>query len=216
MVIPQVSTRWSQRAANYGKIAEGIARIAAVRPGNYVAFFPSFDFLENVRAALVTPPGFEVIRQTREGKSAQVKNVLARLRQPARPAIVLAVQGGVFAEGVDYPGEMLVGAIIVGPALPGFGIEREIMRDYFQARYGSGFDYAYAYPAMAKSVQSAGRVIRTEDDRGLIVLMDSRFLEVRFARAMPSDWYRESARELVSERILADVERFWRGSGGEP
>ena len=85
------------------------------------------------------------------------------------------MQGGVFAEGVDYPGDMLIGALVVGPALPSFTISSvRLLREYYQKNYGNGFDYAYTFPAMAKVVQSAGRVIRSPDDRGLIVLLDQK------------------------------------------
>ena len=207
LVIPQVSTRYSARAANYGKIADGVARIVAVRPGNYAAFFPSFDFLEQVRTRL--PDGMNVIAQTREGRSAQVRAALDRLREPNKQNLLMGVQGGVFAEGVDYPGDMLIGAIVVGPAIPAFGVEREVMREYYEARYQAGFAYAYAVPAMAKTIQAAGRAIRTETDRGIVVLMDDRFLEPGFAQAFPDDWG-SSARDLVSNQILRDVEDFWK------
>lgn len=209
LIIPQVSTKFSERARNYAKIAAGIARIAAVRPGNYFAFFPSFDFLAQVLAHLEAPPGFEIIQQTREMRAPQVEAVIERLRQPERPAIVFAVQGGVFSEGVDYPGDVIIGAFVIGPPLPSFDLEREQMREYYEREYGAGFDYAYAFPAMAKAVQAAGRVIRSETDRGLIVFMDSRFLLPSYSRSMPSGWFAEHPRELVSSRILEEVREFW-------
>ena len=87
-----------------------------------------------------------------------------------------------FSEGVDYPGDMAIGAFVVGPPLPNFDLEREEMRAYYQKQYNAGFDYAYAIPAMSKAIQAAGRVIRSETDRGLIVLMDNRFVQPGFSR----------------------------------
>ncbi len=109
----------------------------------------------------------------------------------------------------------MIGAFIVGPPLPSFDLEREEMRRYYQRRYGAGFDYAYIVPAMAKAVQAAGRVIRSETDRGLIVLMDSRFTEPGYSRSMPADWFRSDARELVSYSILGEVDEFWRSGDAD-
>ena len=119
------------------------------------------------------------------------------------------MQGGTFSEGVDYPGDMAIGAFVVGPPLPNYDLEREQMREYYQKRYSAGFDYAYAIPAMAKAIQAAGRVIRSETDKGLIVLMDNRFVQPGYSRAMPKDWYDSDVTELVSESILKDVVEFW-------
>jgi DNA excision repair protein ERCC-2 len=104
---------------------------------------------------------------------------------------------------------MLIGAFVVGPPLPNFDLERELMREYYQRRFGAGFEYAYAIPAMAKAIQAAGRVIRSETDRGIVVLMDSRFLEPGFSGSMPLDWFASGARELVSGGILKEVAEFW-------
>jgi DNA excision repair protein ERCC-2 len=104
---------------------------------------------------------------------------------------------------------MVIGAFVIGPPLPNFDLEREQMREYYQGRYGAGFDYAYTIPAMAKAIQAAGRVIRSETDRGLIVLMDNRFVQSRYSCSMPVDWFESSASELVSASILKEVSDFW-------
>lgn len=212
MLIPQVSTRYSQRERNYARIAEVVERIASLRRGNYLAFFPSFDFLERVAAIFRPPPGFAFILQERNIKAAQVKTIMEQLQVTDGANIVFAVQGGSLAEGIDYAGDSLIGAFVVGPPLPSFDLEREEMRRYYQQRYGTGFDYAYIIPAMAKAIQAAGRVIRSENDRGLIVLMDSRFTEPAYSRSMPADWFHADASELVSPSILSDVATFWRTS----
>ena len=137
------------------------------------------------------------------------KEFLEMLASGDEPTIVFGVQGGVFAEGVDYPGDMLIGALIVGPALPSFDLEREILREYYEKNYGSGFDYAYTYPAMAKVVQSAGRVIRSPTDKGLVVLLDQRFVQESYVKTMPIDWHRGSIRNLLSQSLLSDIAAFW-------
>jgi DNA excision repair protein ERCC-2 len=209
LIIPQVSTRLKDRADNYGKIKAAIERIVQVRPGNYFVFFPSFDFLQKV-AAQLSLPDFEILIQPREMRREAVEEYLEKLRAQAKPTLIMAVQGGVFAEGIDYPGDMLIGALIVGPALPTFDFERELLREYYDGKFGKGFDYAYTYPAMAKVIQSAGRVIRSARDRGLIVLMDRRFVHQNYLQTMPVDWGIDEPDKLVSKAILKDIEEFWK------
>ncbi len=209
LLIPQISTRYSRRERNYARIAEAVTRIAGVRPGNYLVFLPSFPFLERVRELFRSPDGFEVLHQERDMRGGEVREILERLRSRSAPTILFAVQGGSFAEGVDYAGETVIGAFVVGPPLPNYDFQRERIREYYQKRYGAGFQYAYTIPAMARAVQAAGRVIRSETDRGLIVLMDDRFLEPDYSGAMPTDWFDSGVTELVSDSILRDVAEFW-------
>lgn len=209
LIIPQISTKYSDRERNYGRISEAIQRITALRRGNYFAFFPSFEFLERVFALFQAPEGFTSLKQERDMNGTAVGEVLDKLRNGNVPTVLFAVQGGTFSEGVDYPGDMAIGAFVVGPPLPNFDLEREEMRAYYERRYKAGFDYAYAIPAMARAIQAAGRVIRSETDQGLIVLMDGRFVQPGFSRAMPGDWFEKDAVELVSESILNEVADFW-------
>jgi DNA excision repair protein ERCC-2 len=208
MVIPQVSTKYSDRSRNYDKIAQAIMRIIRLRRGNYFIFFPSFAFLREVfdRTQL---PEFNVLQQRQGMTGADVQKFIDSLHSGKEPTAIFAVQGGALSEGVDYPGEALIGAFIVGPSLPGFDLERELMRDYYEKKFGQGFDYAYTYPAMARVVQAAGRVIRSENDRGLIVLMDRRFTMPAYTATMPGDWYQSSVKELVSNSIVKDINAFW-------
>ena len=135
--------------------------------------------------------------------------ILDQLRSREVPTVVMAVQGGSLAEGLDYAGEMVIGAFVVGPPLPTYDLERELMREYYEKHYGAGFAYAYTIPAMAKAVQAAGRVIRSETDRGLIVLLDERFVQESYSRSLPRDWFDRDVTELVSTAILQDVAGFW-------
>ncbi len=209
LIIPQISTKYTDRGRNYAKIADAVQRIAAVRGGNYFVFFPSFEFLERVLALFQPPEGFTVLKQEREMRLSRVEEILDKLREPRVPKILFGVQGGMFSEGIDYPGEMAIGVFVIGPPLPNFDLEREQLREYYQRQYKAGFDYAYAVPAMAKAIQAAGRVIRSETDRGLIVLMDNRFLQPVYSRSMPRDWFETDVSELVSESILKEVSDFW-------
>lgn len=209
IIIPQISTKYLERERNYPRIADAIQRIAALRQGNYFAFFPSFEFLGKVLSLFQPPRGFAVLRQERNMKRKHIEAALDHLRAGAVPTIAFAVQGGLFSEGMDYPGDMLIGAFIIGPPLPNFDLEREEMRKYYDQHYGAGFDYAYSIPAMAKAIQAAGRVIRSETDRGLIVLMDNRFMQPCYSRSMPADWHEAGITNLISEGILKEVSDFW-------
>jgi len=209
LIIPQISTRYSHRERNYHKIADAVQRITALRKGNYFVFLPSFEFLERVAALFQPPKAFTVLRQERGMKAAGVDAIVESLRSQTVPTIVFAVQGGSFSEGMDYAGETVIGAFVVGPPLPTFDLEREQMRKYYQQMYRAGFDYAYTIPAMAKAVQTAGRVIRSETDKGLIILMDRRFLEPSYSQSMPADWFESEVTEIVSDSILNDVAAFW-------
>lgn len=212
LIIPQISTKYSVREQNYPKIAETMTRIMSLKSGNYLAFFPSFDFLEKVLNLFQAPKGVRVLKQNRYMRNEEVESTLELLKVQTSPMILFAVQGGVFSEGVDYAGDMVIGAFVVGPPLPGFDFERERMKDYYETSYQAGFDYAYTYPAMAKAVQAAGRVIRSETDKGVIILMDDRFLEKSYGQSLPLDWFQKSPRELVSTSILNDIRYFWEGS----
>jgi DNA excision repair protein ERCC-2 len=210
LVIPQVSTKYSDRESNYQKIATAVEKLVSLRQGNYIIFFPSYAFLEEVHSRINLPLS-NVLKQEKEIDKVTVDKYLNQFKLQDKPTVLFAVQGGVFAEGVDYPGEMLIGAMIVGPPLPTYDLEREIFREYYEKRYGTGFHYAYIYPAMSKVVQAAGRVIRSEKDTGLIVLMDKRFILPEYSQSMPKDWFKHSVKELISTQIGKDVSDFWNG-----
>ena len=125
------------------------------------------------------------------------------------------VLGGAFAEGVDLPGSRLIGTVIIGVGLPGLSNERNIIRDYFDEDAGTGYDYAYTYPGMNNVLQAAGRVIRTDADRGVIVLVDDRYATPQYRRLFPSHWknvyYSSDARSLSEA-----VRRFWHQTDTRP
>lgn len=210
LIIPQVSSKYSEREKNYPRIADAIRKIVELKIGNYVAFFPSFLFLEKVLERMPEIPGIQYLQQHRHMPQVAIEGILESLKKPEDSHLLFAVQGGVFSEGVDFPGSMLIGAFVVGPPLPHFDLQREKMREYYEENYQAGFDYAYTFPAMAKAIQAAGRVIRSEKDKGLIVLMDDRFVSPSFAKTMPNDWFIQSPQEVVSTQILNDVREFWK------
>lgn len=209
IVIPQVSSKYADRQRNYPRVAEIIEKITALKFGNYFAFFPSFDFLDKTLKMFKPEPRFEVLRQFKGMNKDDIQIVIDRLKDNTKPRIVFAVQGGIFSEGMDYPGNMVIGAFIIGTALPNFDLERETMKVYYDRHYQTGTNYAYTYPAMTKAIQAAGRVIRSETDKGIIVLLDDRFLQPAYSQCMPVDWFNHHPNEIVSKHILQDIVDFW-------
>jgi DNA excision repair protein ERCC-2 len=209
IIIPQISTKYSNRTRSYPRIAEVITKVTALKKGNYLVFFPSFEFLDKTAAHFYAGTTVRVIQQRKGMTKKEVNDVLVSLQHPTQSSIIFAVQGGIFSEGIDYPGDMAIGVFVVGPPLPTFDLESDHKRQYYQQKYAAGFDYAYIYPAMAKAVQSAGRVIRSETDKGLIVLIDDRFTQPSYTTCMPEDWFDLHHRELISQSILSDITTFW-------
>ena len=205
VVVPSVSTTFRYRAANYEKIAGIVATTVSVRPGNYMAMFPSYEFLRSTARYLSLP----AIVQEPGMTEAQRQAVLDALKANDPPKLVLAVQGGLFAEGVDYPGETLSGVIVVGPALPQVSFERELMRRYYQDHYGKGFEFAYLYPGMNRVIQSVGRLIRTETDCGVAVLVCRRFAQGQYSTLFPADWSDGEGNALVANDLGEELRRFW-------
>jgi DNA excision repair protein ERCC-2 len=209
LIIPQISSKYSDRARSYPRIAATIHKIAALKRGNYFIFLPSFEFLERLLEIFIVPEGFDILRQRRGMTYDAVNDVLEKLKEGNRAHFLFAVQGGIFSEGLDYPGNMAIGVFIVGPPLPNFDLERETMKRYYEEKFSHGFDYAYTYPAMAKAIQAAGRLIRSETDKGIIILMDNRFMQPSFVKCMPKDWFEYDIKENVSVTILKDLADFW-------
>ena len=195
-----VNTRYRQREASAPAVAEAIRMVFEAHPGRYLAFFPSFAFLELVSAEL---GGWPHRKQGRGMKPDEQAAFLEPFRPDGEPVTALAVMGGLFSEGIDLPGTALDGVIIVGVGLPQVGLRQEALRAYWQERSGQGFRYAYQLPGMQKVAQAAGRVIRTETDRGVVLLLDDRFDQRDYRELCPPSW-----RILHGGR--EELEAFWR------
>ncbi|MCX7915395.1 MAG: hypothetical protein N3A53_03720, partial [Verrucomicrobiae bacterium] len=208
LVVGSVWTTYARRPGSHERIAEIIRTVTEARAGNYLALFPSYEFLNGVAPFL---PG--ALCQRGDMSAEEREQLVAALRRTDEPKLVLAVQGGALAEGVDYAGEVLAGVIVVSPALPQVGWERELMRGYFERRYGRGFEYAYLYPGMARVVQSVGRLIRSERDRGVAVLICGRFLQRQYSTLMPADWSK-NGEVLISKDLRKELAEFWALQGG--
>jgi len=183
-----VSTRWRDRGASLTPIATLMGEQYARAPGNYLAFFSSFDYLDQAAdACAARHPGIPIWRQERRMSEAERAAFLARFTLDGR-GIGFAVLGGAFGEGIDLPGARLIGAFVATLGLPQVNPVNEELRRRMDAMFGAGYDYAYLYPGMQKVVQAAGRVIRTEEDRGVVWLIDDRFARADVAVLLPRWW----------------------------
>ncbi|MDN3553873.1 ATP-dependent DNA helicase [Halomonas almeriensis] len=185
-----ISTRLKDRDASLGPIVEELAGQYRRQPGHYLAFFSSFAYLEAARARLEAAYPEVPLRAQQRGMSEAEREAFLAGFSPEGSGIAFAVLGGAFAEGIDLPGERLVGAFVITLGLPPFDPLNEALKQRLQARFGRGDDYAYRIPGMIKVVQAAGRVIRGPQDRGVVVLMDDRFARTE-NRALLPDWWRQ-------------------------
>jgi Rad3-related DNA helicase len=187
-VMNDISTRYQHRAASLGPIADLMAKQYRELPGNYLAFFSSFEYLEQVAALFgERHPEIPTWQQSRRMPEAERAAFLERFT-PEGKGIGFAVLGGSFGEGIDLPGARLIGAFVATLGLPQVNPINEQLRQRMQAMFGAGYDYTYLYPGLQKVVQAAGRVIRTEQDRGVVYLIDDRFARAEVRALLPRWW----------------------------
>ena len=234
-----VTSRYTRRCElEYYHIASYISDIVAQRNGNYMIFFPSHQFLEQVYNCYMDrfyiEETQECITQQEYMNEAAREQFLKRfaiaephpdtddrsraasweslvhmeIEQEDKSLLGFCVLGGIFSEGIDLKGESLIGAIIVGTGLPQVCFERELLKDYFNAEGKNGFDFAYRYPGMNKVQQAAGRVIRSETDRGIVALLDDRFLQTGYQKLFPREW--QSYRCVTGATCAEAVDNFWK------
>jgi len=206
-----VSTRYTQRGeATYRKYASYIVDIVSAKKGNYLAFFPSYLFMEKVRDAFeeMGMSNVECVVQEQNMRETEREEFLQMFEREQEGSLVgFCVLGGVFSEGIDLTEERLIGAIIIGTGLPQVCNEREILKQYFEKQSENGFDYAYLYPGMNKVLQAAVRVIRTENDIGVIALLDERFRGSEYQKNFPREWENIAYRNI--ESIKEAIQEFW-------
>ena len=187
-VARHISTRYPHRAASLAPIAALMAQQFRARPGNYLAFFSSYDYLQQAAALFAQQhPDVPHWCQSRRMPEGEQREFLARLNDTSQ-GIAFAVLGGAFAEGIDLPGKRLIGAFLATLGLPQINPVNEQIRERMQALFGAGYDYTYLYPGLQKVVQAAGRVIRTPSDEGVVHLMDDRFARDEVRRLLPGWW----------------------------
>lgn len=203
-----VSTKYTRRSdEEYQKIFDYIHTFTKAKTGNYMVFFPSYQMLNQVA---------ELAEGVMEGLVVQ-KNSMTEMEkeaflsdfteEPEESRIAFCVMGGIFSEGIDLKNDRLIGAVIVGTGLPMVCNERELFRKYYDSNKGRGFDYAYLYQGMNKVLQSGGRVIRTTEDKGAILLLDERFRQKQYENLFPREWFPNVTVNL--ESMGEELEEFW-------
>lgn len=207
-----ISTLYRRREDSCGRVSRVISTLIRQRTGNYMIFFPSYAYMEMVYRQFVREcPDVETIVQAPDMNDNQRVSFLDRFAEHvSRTLVGFVVMGGVFGEGIDLKGERLTAAAIVGVGLPGISQERELIRAHFQTAGGCGFEFAYQYPGINRVLQAAGRVIRSDNDRGVVVLIDSRYGQHRYNNLLPVHWETKRTGGMSDfQRKLAD---FWRNS----
>lgn len=206
-----VSSRYTRRNyEEYRKLAAYIARMAWQKKGNYMVFFPSYKLMEEVRQ--VYEEEFSVdwvhcISQTASMDERAREEFLEEFQEREKTLIGFCVMGGVFSEGIDLMGKRLIGVAIVGTGIPQISHEREILKEFYDKKGENGFDYAYRFPGMNKVLQAAGRVIRTQEDVGCILLLDERFSEGEYQRLFPLEW--EDRKRCTLHNVEGFLKTFW-------
>ncbi|MDK2935074.1 MAG: ATP-dependent DNA helicase [Eubacteriaceae bacterium] len=205
-----VSTRYSDREETSEQITQFLDVLFGVKTGHYLLFFPSYQYMNKVYELFIQNfPDHNCVKQESEMSEDDRENFLARFKQnPATELIGFCVMGGVFSEGIDLCGDALIGAVIVGVGLPQICGERDLIKDYFNQKNHQGFDYAYVYPGMNKVFQAAGRVIRSDKDKGVIFLIDDRFAQKRYQQLFTEDWYPQLP-VRTTDALLQEARSFW-------
>lgn len=211
MIGSDVSTKYSRRnKREYGRILEYIKDFTGTKTGNYLVFFPSYQMMQSIADIAGDEIDGLVIQSSNMTEEERELFLEEFVEHPKVSRIGFCVMGGIFSEGIDLKNNRLIGAVIVGTGLPMVCNERELFRGYFDGKNGNGFDYAYLYQGMNKVLQSAGRVIRTNEDRGAILLLDERFQNQQYYQLFPKEWF---PYEVVSLRNMSKMLMdFWNNS----
>lgn len=189
IVMNQVNTRYQSREGSKNTIVETILAVLQAKKGNYIVFFPSYQYMQSIIDALPQDIACDFIIQERDMEPHLRDLVIERFKANTdKSQLAFFVMGGMFAEGIDYVGDMLSGVIIVGVGLPMISESNNQLKNYYDQTFGKGFDYAYTYPGMNKVIQAVGRVIRRDSDYGIAILMDDRFTTKTYLNLFPPEW----------------------------
>jgi len=209
-----ISTKYADRERSIKELMRRVHTFVSSKRGNYLIYFPSYKYLESglkVFNEVYAEVGMEILVQQRSLREEEKEAFIeAFSHEDANKTLVaFAVLGGMFGEGIDLVGEKLSGAVVVGVGLPQINFEQDIIKDYFEELMGTGFDFAYVYPGMNKVMQAAGRVIRTTEDVGAVLLIDRRFYTRQYDALYPDEWYH---RDMIrsNDELAMKLARFWR------
>ncbi len=211
LIASDVSSRYTRRGDNeYAKIAEYVKVMSAAKKGNYMVFFPSYAMMQAVYECCAADNGENVSYILQESCMTEYEReeFLGFFEtERANSLVAFCVLGGIFSEGIDLKNERLIGVLIVGTGLPMICTERKILKDFYDEQGGFGFEYAYRFPGMNKVQQAAGRVIRTDEDEGVIFLLDDRFLQREYREMFPKEW--NDYRKVDVFKAASELENFW-------
>ena len=210
LIARDVTSKYTRRGpGEYERIAGYIDSFVAARQGNYLIFFPSYRFMDEVVTRMKVREKERLLVQTSDMREQEKEEFLQSFEEETEDSIVgCCVMGGIFSEGIDLKEDRLIGAVIVGTGLPMVCNERELFRDYYNETKGNGFEYAYLYPGVNKVFQAGGRVIRTAEDKGAILLLDERFLQRQYLELFPREWV---PYEVVNcETMVQSLREFWK------
>jgi len=208
LVATQVNTRYQHRQSSTNELVRLLETMISSKQGNYMVFFPSYAYLEQVQSAFsALYPAIDTWTQPRNSTEDERASLLGALENADRTRLGFAILGGVFGESIDYVGDLLIGVALVGVGLPGIGAEQDLIANCYREQGLDGFDYAYRYPGFTKVLQTAGRVIRTETDRGVVLLIDDRFDQAFYRALYPQHWEVEKI-ESQSE-LESSLRLFW-------
>lgn len=217
LVGADVSSKYTRRGyGEYRRIAEYIARAVNTHPGNYMVFFPSHRLLRDVYEIYeqeFSMPHVHSLCQSSVMSEQERESFLSEFQSGRGTLVGFCVMGGIFSEGIDLLGDRLIGALIVGTGIPQVGTENEILKAFYDERGENGFDYAYRYPGMNKVLQAAGRVIRTQKDRGIILLLDERYCQRENLSLFPEEWSNYQVSKITS--VEKQLKKFWAGEASE-
>ena len=209
-IVDRISIRYSERSRTLPSVCRAIAATLSAKRGHYMVFAPSFEYAEAIYREFSTKyPKIKCLIQKSGMTTDEKERFLAEFsRNEGSYLVGFCVMGGIYSEGIDLAGDSLIGAIVVGIGIPSLSYEREVIAAYFEEKYESGKQYAYIYPGMNKVFQAAGRVIRREDDRGVIVLIDDRFADPIYKKSIPNLW---KGMQYVSDAkaLKEELDKFW-------
>ena len=208
-IADQISTYYRHRDQTVSQVSQIISVLVDQKRGNYLLYFPSYAYMRKIYDSFtVCNPRTETILQTPGMKESERESFLERFAMHNPQTLVgFAVMGGIFGEGIDLVGDRLLGAVVVGVGLPGISLERELIKEYFSATLGAGFEYAYLYPGINRVLQAAGRVIRTENDRGVVLLIDQRYARFQYKSLLREEW--DPIRVKDAPQLADGLQRFW-------
>jgi DNA excision repair protein ERCC-2 len=209
LISDRVSTLYRQRESTKNQISRAIGTFINQKKGNYLVFFPSYEYLQMVYEIFKADcTASDHILQTPSMSESERDAFLEHFKQDNSKSLVgFAVMGGIFGEGIDLVGERLSGAVVVGVGLPGISLERELIRQYFADTLKAGFEFAYQYPGINRVLQAAGRVIRSETDRGVVLLIDQRYATFRYRSLLLEQW--ETTKIRDHRQIAEELKKFW-------